>query len=35
MLWEETDDYIRSGHENPSKYDEYSLRTINPSRKRA
>ncbi len=26
--WEETDDYIRSGHENPDKYDKESMRTI-------
>ena len=28
MPWEETDDYIRSGHEDPDKFDKDSLRTI-------
>ena len=28
MPWEETDDYIRSGHESPEKYDKDSMRTI-------
>ena len=28
MPWEETDDYIRSGHENPDNYDKDSMRTI-------
>ncbi|MEJ2241518.1 MAG: hypothetical protein P8Y18_05175 [Candidatus Bathyarchaeota archaeon] len=28
MPWEETDNYIRSGHENPDKYDDDSMRTI-------
>jgi hypothetical protein len=28
MPWDVTDDYIRSGHENPDKYDSDSLRTI-------
>ena len=28
MPWEETDDYIRSGHESPDKYDKDSMRTI-------
>jgi len=28
MPWEETDDYIRSGHQDSSKFDEDSLRTI-------
>ena len=29
MPWEETDDYIRSEHENPDKYDKDSMRIIN------
>lgn len=28
MPWEETDEYIRSGHENPDQYDKDSMRTI-------
>jgi len=28
LPWEETDDYIRSGHESPDKYDKDSMRTI-------
>ncbi len=28
MPWEETGDYIRSGHENLDKYDRDSMRTI-------
>lgn len=28
MPWEETDDYIRSGHKNPEEYDPKSMRTI-------
>ena len=28
MLWEETKDYIRSGHESTDIYDKDSLRTI-------
>jgi hypothetical protein len=28
LPWEETDDYVRSGHENPGKYDKDSMRTI-------
>ena len=28
MTWEETDDYIRSGHERPDQYDKDSMRTI-------
>ena len=28
MPWEETNDYVRSGHEDPNKYDEDSMRTI-------
>ena len=28
MPWEETKDYVRSGHENPDKYDKDSMRTI-------
>jgi hypothetical protein len=28
MPWEETDDYVRSGHENPDNYDKDSMRTI-------
>ncbi len=28
MPWEETEDYIRSGHESPDKYDKDSMRTI-------
>jgi len=28
LPWEETNDYIRSGHENPDKYDKDSMRTI-------
>lgn len=28
MPWEETGDYIRSGHESPDKYDNDSMRTI-------
>ncbi len=28
MPWEETDDYVRSGHESPDKYDKDSMRTI-------
>jgi len=28
LPWEETEDYIRSGHENPDKYDKDSMRTI-------
>ena len=31
MTWEETDDYIRSGHEDPAKYDKDSMRTISIS----
>ena len=31
MPWEETDDYIRSGHENPDNYDKDSMRTIDIS----
>ncbi|MCW4005152.1 MAG: hypothetical protein NWF04_00930 [Candidatus Bathyarchaeota archaeon] len=31
MPWEETDDYIRSGHEDPNKYDDDSMRTIDIS----
>jgi hypothetical protein len=31
MPWEETDEYIRSGHEDPSKYDSDSVRTIDIS----
>jgi hypothetical protein len=26
--WEETDDYVRSGHVNPDNYDKDSMRTI-------
>ena len=28
MTWEETDDYVRSGHERSDKYDKDSMRTI-------
>ncbi len=28
MPWEETEDYIRSAHENPDNYDKDSMRTI-------
>jgi hypothetical protein len=28
MPWEETEDYIRSGHESQDKYDKDSMRTI-------
>jgi hypothetical protein len=28
MPWEETDDYVRSGHIDPDKYDDDSMRTI-------
>ena len=28
LTWEETDDYIRSGHERPDQYDKDSMRTI-------
>lgn len=28
MPWEETEDYIRSGHGNPDDYDKDSMRTI-------
>jgi hypothetical protein len=28
LPWEETDDYIRSGHGDPDKYDKDSMRTI-------
>jgi hypothetical protein len=28
MPWAETNEYIRSGHENPENYDKNSMRTI-------
>ncbi len=28
MPWEETDEYVRSGHESPEKYEKDSMRTI-------
>jgi len=28
LPWEETDGYVRSGHERPDKYDKDSMRTI-------
>jgi hypothetical protein len=28
MPWEETEEHIRSGHEDPKKYDKDSMRTI-------
>ena len=28
MPWEETNDYVRSGHESPDKFDKDSMRTI-------
>ena len=28
MPWEETTDYVRSGHESPDKFDKDSMRTI-------
>ena len=28
MPWEETENYVRSGHEDPEKFDKDSLRTI-------
>jgi len=28
LPWEETNDYVRSGHESPDKFDKDSMRTI-------
>jgi hypothetical protein len=34
MPWEETGNFIRSGHEDPDKYDKDSLRTISIDEKK-